>query len=86
MPDQLVGDGFVLPEPDHRGFNKKKHHAEHQRDSSLAAYSLPHPCLRLTPAVTGSRLKTRYEMGWVGPFSVALSATSEPAPRDALTC
>ena len=48
---------------------------------SLAAYGLPHPCLRLTPAVTGSRLKTRYEMGWVGPFSVALSATSEPAPR-----
>jgi hypothetical protein len=52
---------------------------------SLAAYGLPHPCLRLTPAVTGSRLKTRYEMGWVGPFSVALSATSEPAPRGALT-
>ena len=51
---------------------------------SLAAYGLPHPCLRLTPVVTGSRLKTRYEMGWVGPFSVALSATSEPAPRGAL--
>jgi hypothetical protein len=50
---------------------------------SLAAYGLPHPCLRLTPAVTGSRLKTRYEMGWVGPFSVALSATSKPAPRGA---
>ena len=52
---------------------------------SLAAYGLPHPCLRLTHAVTGHRLKTRYEMGWVGPFSVALSATSEPAPRSALT-
>jgi hypothetical protein len=52
---------------------------------SLAAYGLPHPCLRLTDAVTGHRLKTRYEMGWVGPFSVALSATSEPAPRGALT-
>ena len=50
---------------------------------SLAAYGLPHPGLRLTPAVTGSRLKTRYEMGWVGPFSVALSATSEPALRGA---
>lgn len=42
---------------------------------SLAADGLPHPRLRLTPAVTGSRLKTRYEMGWIGLFSVALSAT-----------
>ena len=52
---------------------------------SPKAYGLPHPCLRLTHAVTGDRLKTRYEMGWVGPFSVALSATSEQALRGALT-
>ena len=52
---------------------------------SLTAYGLPHPCLRLTSAVTDRRPKTRYEICWVGTFSVALSATSEQALRGALT-
>ena len=49
-----------------------------RRHFSLAAYGLPAPGLRLTPVVTDSQPKTWYGMGWVGPFAVALSATSEP--------
>ena len=59
----------------------------HQGPLSLqpAAYGLPHPVDALPLPLPVTRLKTRYEMGWVGPFSVALSATSETAPRGAPT-